>query len=107
MCTGTLWAESKRIEVYPLSQNYWDTQNGETLGGIVQQLLPHNPHMQQQLMLDIISLNPGAFSNNNPDRMKAGTRLWLPGHLSQPDSKANPDTTRVETFSWGNIKRPK
>lgn len=106
-CSGALWAESKRIEVYTLSQNYWDTKSGDTLGEIAKSLLPHNPRMQHKLMTDIISLNPDAFTDNNPDQMKANTRLWLPGHLSQPDSKANPKTTRVESYSWGNIKRPK
>ena len=30
---------SKRIEVYSLSQNYWDVQYGDTLGGIAHHLL--------------------------------------------------------------------
>ena len=49
---------SKRIEVYALNQNYWDTQYGDTLSEIVAQLLPHNPSKQSALMLDIVSINP-------------------------------------------------
>ena len=101
------FAESKRIEVYSLSQNYWDTQSGDTLGGIVKQLLPNNPSMQKKLMSDIISQNPHAFQDDNPDYMLANKRLWLPNRLAQTDSKADPQRTKVESFSWGNIKRPK
>ena len=101
------FADSKRIEVYSLSQNYWDTQPGETLGGIVAQLLPNNPGMRQKLMLDIINQNPDAFQDNDPDYMLANTRLWLPNRLAQTDSKADPRHTQIESFSWGNIKRPK
>lgn len=99
--------ESKRIEVYSLGQHYWDTQKGETLGEIAQQLLPNNPAMQQRLMKDIVALNPDVFLNNDPDRMKANTRIWLPSHLTKADTPVNRAHTEVETFSWGNIKRPK
>lgn len=99
-------AESKRIEVYSLSQQYRDTQPGETLGGIVAQLLPNNMGMQYKLMSEIISLNPHAFEDNNPDRMHANVRLWLPNRFAQTDSKTDSRQTQVESFSWGNIKRP-
>ena len=101
------FAESKRIEVYSLSQHYWDTKNGETLGEIVKHLLPNNPNMQNKLMTDIISQNPHAFQDNDPDQMQANTRLWLSNRLSRTDSKADPKLIQVESFSWGNIKRPK
>ncbi|MDA3868737.1 MAG: hypothetical protein PF589_02040 [Gammaproteobacteria bacterium] len=100
------FAESKRIEVYSLSQQYWDTQRGETLGGIVAQLLPNNMGMQYRLMSEIINLNPHAFEDNNPDRMLANVRLWLPNRFARTDSKADSSQTQVESFSWGNIKRP-
>jgi Tfp pilus assembly protein FimV len=102
----TAQAESKRIEVYALGQQYWDTQSGETLGEIVQQLLPNNPRMHPRLMKDIVALNPDAFQNNNPDRMRTNTRIWLPSHLTKPDTAVNRSRTRVESFAWGNIKRP-
>jgi hypothetical protein len=55
--------ESKRIEVYSLSQNYWDTRYGDTLGDIVHHLLPNNPAKREALKQDIVHLNPQAFIN--------------------------------------------
>lgn len=102
----TAQAESKRIEVYSLGQHYWDTQSGETLGEIAQQLLPNNPRMHPRLMKDIVALNPEAFQNNNPDRMRSNTRIWLPSHLTKPDTTVDKSRTQVQSFAWGNIKRP-
>ena len=96
---------SKRIEVYSLSQNYWDTQYGDTLGKIARHLLPHNPAKHEALKQDIVHLNPHAFIGGNPEKMLANKRLRLPGYMKQADSKVNPATTTVETYSWGNIKR--
>ena len=98
---------SKRIEVYSLSQNYWDVQYGDTLDEIVHHLLPHNPSKRESLQQDIIHLNPNIFTNGDPARMLANKRLWLPGYMKQADSKTDPATTSVETYSWGNIKRQK
>ena len=98
---------SRRIEVYSLSQNYWDTQYGETLSEIVQFLLPNNPAKYDSLQKDIVHLNPDAFISGDPARLLAGKRLWLPGYMKQADTVADPSTTTVETYSWGNIKRPK
>ena len=105
--TAPALAEPTRVELYPLSQHYWDTQPGETLSQIAAQLLPNNPGMQHKLMTDIIQQNPDAFQDNGPDYMLANTRLWLPNHLAQTDSKVDPERTVVESFSWGNVKRPK
>ena len=105
-CTA-IHAESKRIEVYALSQNYVDTRSGDTLGEIASRLLPNNPRMQQKLMADILRLNPDAFIERNPNQLRANTRLWLPNHLSKPDSNADSSKYTVESFSWGNIKKPK
>ncbi|NOQ69243.1 MAG: hypothetical protein GQ573_03935 [Gammaproteobacteria bacterium] len=96
---------SKRIKVYSLSQNYWDTQYGDTLGQIVIHLLPNNPSKREVLKQDIVDLNPDAFINNNPAQLLANKRLWMPGYMKQADSKVNPATTSVESYSWGNIKR--
>ena len=105
--TAPALAEPTRIEVYPLSQHYWDTQPGETLSQVAAQLLPNNSGMQQKLMRDIIQQNPDAFQDNDADYMLANVRLWLPNRLAQTDSKVDPERTRVESFSWGNIKRAK
>ena len=99
--------QSKRVEVYSLSQNYWDTQYGDTLGEIVIRLLPNNPSKREALKQDIVRLNPDAFINNNPARLLANKRLWLPVYMKQPDTQVDPFTTIVESYSWGNIKRPK
>ena len=96
---------SKRIEVYSLSQNYWDTQHGDTLSGIAQYLLPNNPSKRASLQQDILHLNPDAFVGGDPAMLLAGKRLWLPGYMQQADSRADPSTTIIETYSWGNIKR--
>lgn len=98
---------AKRIEVYSLSQNYWDTQQGDTLRKISLHLLPNNPSKRAALERDIVLLNPQAFINGNPALLLAGKRLWMPGYMKQADTKANPKTTIVERYSWGNIKRPK
>lgn len=98
-------AESRRINVYQAGQNLWHTKSGETLSGIAKQLLPNNPGMQQLLMLDIVALNPNAFLNNNPNKMKADIRLLLPGEFTKADNRVDPSKIQVETFSWGNIKR--
>jgi len=98
-------SESKRIEVYSLSQNYWDTQHGDTLSEIVRHLLPNNPAKRAVLQQDILHQNPDAFIGGDPAMLLAGKRLWLPGYMKQADSSADPSTTTVETYSWGNIKR--
>ncbi len=97
--------ESKRIEVYSLSQNYWVAQYGDTLSEIVQQLLPNNPAKHAALQKDIVRLNPDAFINADGAQLIANKRLWLPGYMKQADTRPDPETTIVETYSWGNIKR--
>jgi len=98
-------AEPKRIEVYSLSQNYWDTRNGDTLSEIAHHLLPNNPTKRAALQKDILHQNPDAFIGGDPAMLLADKRLWLPGYMKQADSSADPSTTIVETYSWGNIKR--
>ena len=98
---------SKRIEVYALTQNFWDVHINDTLSGIAFQLLPNNPSKQQALQQDILQLNPTAFINGDASRLIAGRRLWLPTYMKQADSKVNPKTTTIESYSWGNIKTQK
>ena len=97
----------KRIEVYSLNQNYWDIQPGDTLSNIVHHLLPNNPSKHSTLKNEIVHLNPQAFVNGNAELLLAGKRLHLPGYMQQADSIADPATTKVESYSWGNIKRQK
>jgi len=98
---------AKRIEVYALTQNVWEIQPGDTLSEIAAQLLPNNPVKWASLQQDILLLNPDVFINADPKKMIAGKVLRLPGYMKQADSKTDPKTTIVETYSWGNIKRQK
>ncbi len=99
--------ESRRIEVYSLSQNYWDTRYGDTLGEIVIHLLPNNPSKRAALAQDIVHLNPRAFINGDSSQLLADKRLQMPGYMTQADTRADPAVTTVESYSWGNIKRYK
>ena len=99
------WAESTRIEVYPLSQQYWDVTTGDTLGEIVDTLMPRNPYLQARLMRDILSLNPDVFPNGNPHLMLANKRLWLPNAVKHTDSTSESYNYIVESYQWGSIKR--
>lgn len=105
LSAGSVWAESTRIEVYPLSQNYWDIKTGDTLGEIVDTLIPGNTHLQEKLMRDILSLNPDVFPGGNPSHMLANKRLWLPNAMKQPNDPINSSGHSIETFQWGSIKK--
>jgi Tfp pilus assembly protein FimV len=98
-------AESRRIEVYPLSQNYWDIKAGDTLGGIVSALLPENRYLQQKLKDEILALNPDVFPDGDPDRMLANRRLWLPNAVRQPEKTLDSSAYHIETYQWGSIKK--
>lgn len=101
------WAKSIRVEVYPITQQYWDVTEGETLSGIAAKLLPNNPDMQQTLMEAIIRLNPEAFVNNDRNQLLSKTRLWLPSTMRKADSVVDKNKYDVQSFSWGNVKKPK
>ena len=105
LSTSLAWAESKRIEVYPLSQNYWDIKTGDTLGVIVNTLIPGNPYLQEKLMRNIVSTNPHAFPGGNPNHMLANKRLWLPNAVKPPNDSTNPSGYTIESFQWGSIKK--
>ena len=105
LASSLAWAESRRIEVYPLSQHYWDVKTGDTLGEIVDTLIPDNPYLQRKLMYDILSLNPDVFPDGNPHWMLANKRLWLPNAVKQPDTADNSHGYIVENYQWGSIRR--
>jgi Tfp pilus assembly protein FimV len=105
LAASPAWAESKRIEVYPLSQHYWDTQAGDTLGTIVSTLIPANHYLQQQLMREIISLNPEVFPDGDPNRMLAERRLWLPNGIKPPTNQSVASDYIIESYRWGSIKK--
>ena len=99
---GTAFAESKHIEVYATSQVYWDVQQGDTLSSIVYQLVP-GTSAREKLMTDILSLNPDAFINGNPDRLKAHVRLWLPNGTQDMQKLSSNSKFRIKNFSWGQV----
>jgi len=103
----TAHADSRRIEVYSTGQTYWDVNPGETLGDIVAQLLPNNPSRRENLISEIVKLNPEAFSNANPDFLKTNVRLWLPGYSSGLNRQINKDKYIIKEFSWGYIQTRK
>ena len=105
LAAGSAWAESQRIEVYPISQHYWDTQTGDTLGEIVSSLLPVNHYLQAALTREIIALNPDVFPDGDPDRMLANKRIWLPNGVKPPSGPPNAAEYTVQDFQWGSIKR--
>lgn len=101
------YAESKRVRVYPLTQSYVDTRAGDTLSEVVTRLLPNNSHLQTMLMAEIVRLNPGAFIQRDPNRLLANTRLWLPNQANNAVRTNDDSDYRVESYSWGSVKRPR
>lgn len=98
---------SKRIEVYSISQNYWDVIPGETLGEIVKQLLPDNQAKRDALLQQIVSLNPHAFADNQADKLRANVRLWLPNHSPIIRNSRNTKLYESQSFSWGQTYKAK
>lgn len=98
---------SKRIEVYSISQNFWDVNTGDTLGEIVNQLLPDNPGKRKALLLKIISLNPDAFIQNSPDQLKDNVRLWLPNSTPVLYKAFDKNKYDIQSFSWGQVYKIK
>jgi Tfp pilus assembly protein FimV len=102
--SAQVFAESKRVHVYPMTQHYWDVQPGETMADIAAMLLPDSGMHRQKLINEIVRLNPDAFINGNPDRLQSNQRLWLPNTVTRPVSTRN---SKIERFDWGYIKRAK
>ena len=99
-------AESKRVEVYENSQQYWTVIVGQSLSGICMQIRPSGKSSQFSCQQDILEKNPGAFINKDPNRLIAGKRLWLPGSY-QAISKLDNRKFNIQKFNWGSIKTPK
>lgn len=96
-------AGSKRVYVFELDRRYWDVQRGETLGGIATALLPGEPRKRIPLMRTIFEMNPAAFIDGDPDRLRADTRLWLPGGI-QTYAETPPSDGTVRHYDWGSIR---
>ena len=65
-------------ENYSTDVRYLYVQKGQTLHNIVRRLYPERADEWPKLTSDIVRMNPHAFINNDPTRMKAGVRLELP-----------------------------
>ncbi|MFW2372386.1 MAG: FimV family protein [Gammaproteobacteria bacterium] len=102
-----LFAESRHIHVYSVSQAYYDVKPGDTLGEISQQILPNTPSMRKRLMTEIVQTNPEAFINRDPNQLRAHVRLWLPNHTPGPGNKVDKDKFTIKEYSWGYTKTPR
>ncbi len=74
-------------EAYNTDIRYLHVQRGQTLHNIISRLYPKRKKEWPQLTRDLVRLNPHAFVNNDPTKMKAGVRLKLPEKVvvrSQP-----------------------
>jgi len=74
-------------EAYNADIRYLHVQRGQTLHNIIRRLYPERKKEWPKLTRDIVRINPHAFVNNDPTKMKAGVRLKLPKKVvvrSQP-----------------------
>ena len=65
-------------EAYDADIRYLHVQKGQTLHNIVRRLYPQRRKEWKNLSTEIIRLNPHAFVDNDPTKMKADVRLKLP-----------------------------
>ncbi|HAC34075.1 MAG TPA: hypothetical protein DCF45_06105 [Gammaproteobacteria bacterium] len=56
----------------------WEVRKGESLSGIVRQLLPESRADRVAMMASIVRANPHAFADGDPNRMFAGVVLAIP-----------------------------
>jgi len=81
---------SLATEAYNADIRYLHVQKGQTLHNIVSRLYPERVKEWPKLKQDIVKLNPHAFINNDPTRMKAGVRLTLPKRVVVRSTPATP-----------------
>lgn len=110
LCTDLIadtTSNSKRIEVYAISQSVWDVKQGDSLSEIVLQLIPDNDSKRETLFNDILRTNPQAFIENNPDKLKANVRLWLPDGSAVRKNLERSNQYETRSFDWGQVYRVK
>ena len=100
-------SNSKRIEVYSISQSFWDVKRGDSLSEIVLQLLPDNTSKREKLFNEILRVNPQAFIQNNPDKLKANVRLWLSNGSAVRETPDLSNKYEIRSFDWGQVYRVK
>lgn len=71
-------------EDYSADIRYLHVQKGQTLHNIIQRLYPDRAADWPKLTRDIVRLNPHAFINSDPTKMKADVRLTLPQKVVLP-----------------------
>lgn len=100
-------AAGQRIDAtLELPAGVHEVRRGETLSGLVAQWLPAaDAATRRRLMEAILYLNPDAFVDGDPNRLRAGARLILPGDV-ETFATAPRRGGRVETYRWGAIRRP-
>jgi len=83
-------AVSAADEIYNADIRYLHVQKGQTLHNIVRRLYPERVKEWPKLTQDIIKLNPEAFVDNDPAKMKAGSQLKLPKRMVVRSTPARP-----------------
>lgn len=81
---------SSAAESFNADIRYLHVQKGQTLHNIVSRLYPERVKEWSKLKQDIVKLNPHAFIDNDPTRMKAGVRLELPKRVVVRSTPAQP-----------------
>jgi len=77
-------------EAYNADIRYLHVQKGQTLHNIIRRLYPERKKEWPKLTKDIVRLNPHAFIDSNPTKMKAGVRLKLPKKVVVRSQTAKP-----------------
>ncbi|MCK4834154.1 MAG: FecR domain-containing protein [Gammaproteobacteria bacterium] len=94
---------SHATEAFNADIRYLHVQKGQTLHNIITRLYPQRKKEWSQLKKDIINLNPHAFINNDPAKMKAGARLKLPKKVVVRSRAAKPKRVGTVAESSGNV----
>ena len=61
---------------------HWEVKRGDTLFSIARALAPGDRDAQRNTRAQILAANPDAFEDGDPDRIRKGFRLTLPGRRS-------------------------
>ena len=83
---------------YVSDVRYLHVQKGQTLHNIVKRLYPNKIKQWPSITKELVRINPHAFINNDPTRMKADVRLTLPSNTIKK-AKAAKKVGSVETSS--------
>ena len=96
-------ADSFAKEIYDSDIRYLHVQKGQTLHNIVRRLYPQRRKEWQNLTNEIIRLNPHAFVDNDPTKMKADVRLKLPKKVVVRSNTARLKKVGTVAESSGNV----